>query len=307
MRPGLFSTAPRPPQGALAIAPTARVPFDRLVAPGLGARDPLRVFAAGSLKAAFIDMTTLYALSRGVSVECAFGPSGLLRDRLEGRQAGGLFASANMEHPTALHAGGQSGPVRCFARNELCALVRPEVTATADTLLDHLLDPAIRLGTSTPKADPSGDYAWAMFRKADRVRPGSFGVLDGKALRLAGGPPATEGTAEPPKDRNPYGWILEERRADLFLTYRTNAELAIREVPGLRIVVLPAALAVEAAYGLTVLHGPASVRGRDLADFILSSDGLAVLDRYGFSPPLPPPLVDDPPEGHEGPGLRPTG
>lgn len=245
------------------------------------------MFAAGSLKAAFIDATTDYALSSGASVECAFGPSGLLRERLERDRPDGVFASANMEHPAVLSAAGMSGPVRLFARNQLCALVQPDVEVTPDTLLERLLDPAIRVGTSTPKADPSGDYAWAVFRKADLIRPGSHRILDGKALRLAGGTPSTTPPtpAAPPRDRNPYGWIMEERHADVFLTYRTNAQSAIREVGALKIVALPAPLAVEAEYGLTVLTGSASTHGEAFADYLLSPAGQAALKRYGFSEP----------------------
>jgi ABC-type molybdate transport system substrate-binding protein len=47
------------------------------------------------------------------------------------------------------------------------------VGLTTANFLDRLIDPAVKLGTSTPKADPSGDYAWAMFRRADAVRPGA--------------------------------------------------------------------------------------------------------------------------------------
>ncbi|ALG73192.1 hypothetical protein VY88_15750 [Azospirillum thiophilum] len=260
----------------------AGVPFERLVGGGYGEQEPVRVFAAGSLKAAFVEAATDYALSSGVPVECSFGPSGLLRERLERDGPGGLFASANMEHPAILNGGGRSGPVRVFARNQLCALVQPDVEVTPDTLLERMLDPAIRVGTSTPKADPSGDYAWAMFRKAERLQPGSHRILDGKALRLAGGTPAIP---IPPKDRNPYGWLMEGRHADLFLTYRTNAQLAICEVPALKLVALPEPLAVEAEYGLTVLNGPASARGEAFADYILSPAGQAALERYGFSNP----------------------
>jgi ABC-type molybdate transport system substrate-binding protein len=35
-------------------------------------------------------------------------------------------------------------------------------------------DEDVSTGTSTPKADPSGDYAWERFRKADAIKEGSF-------------------------------------------------------------------------------------------------------------------------------------
>ena len=36
-----------------------------------------------------------------------------------------------------------------------------------------ILDPGVKLGTPTPRADPSGDYAFEVFRKADAIRPGA--------------------------------------------------------------------------------------------------------------------------------------
>ena len=98
-----------------------------------------------------------------------------------------MFASANMEHPQALASAGKSGPVVLFARNRLCALVRPGLDVTPATLLDRMLDRSVKLGTSTPRADPSGDYAWEVFRKADAIRPGAGAALERKALQLTGG------------------------------------------------------------------------------------------------------------------------
>ncbi len=62
------------------------------------------------------------------------------------------------------------------------------ITAGSETLLDTLLDPGERLGTSTPRADPSGDYAWELFDKAEAMRPGAREILVGKARKLTGGP-----------------------------------------------------------------------------------------------------------------------
>lgn len=238
------------------------------------------LFAAGSLQAPLTDIAHAFERETGTAVQTAFGPSGLLRARIEAGERADVFASADMDHPEILARAGRADAVRLFARNTLCAIVRPGVTVTTETLLDVLLDPAVRVGTSTPKADPSGDYAWAVFERAEAVRPGAFGALDAKALKLTGGPD----TAKPPAGRNPYGWIMDEGRADVFLTYRTNALLACREVPELRIVDLPEALTVGADYGLTVLRG-ASADAATLAAYILSPTGRAVLRGYGFGTP----------------------
>ena len=146
-----------------------------------------------------------------------------------------------------------------------------------------MLDPVVKLGTSTPKADPSGDYAWEVFRKIEATRPGSFAILDRKALKLTGGP----SSPPPPADRSVYGLIVERGEADIFLTYCTNAHVAAREVPGSRIVALPDDLAVRADYGLTVMTG-ASAPAYRLALFILSPEGQDILKRYGFDAPTLP-------------------
>ena len=88
-----------------------------------------------------------------------------------------MFASANMEHPLSLARDGKAAPVVLFARNGLCALARPGFEVDSASLVERMLDPAVKLGTSTPKADPSGDYAWEVFRKIETERPGSFEPL----------------------------------------------------------------------------------------------------------------------------------
>jgi ABC-type molybdate transport system substrate-binding protein len=217
-------------------------------------------------------------------VDLVFGASGLLRERLDRGEPSDVFASANLEHPQALARSGKAGPVVLFARNRLCALARPEVGATPETLLERMLDPAITLGTSTPRADPSGDYAWEVFRRADGVRPGSRARLEGKARPLVGGPTSPP----PPTDRSVYAQLLADRQADVFLTYCTNAVQAVREMPSLQLVPLPAPLAVGADYGLTVLTGARPERALRLMAFILSPAGQAVLARHGFTAPTAP-------------------
>jgi len=76
--------------------------------------------------------------------------------------------------------------------------------------------------------------------------------------------------------------------ADLFLTYCTNANAAARQVSGAQVIALPPALAVGADYGLTVLTGADHEKASKLAMFILSAQGQAILERYGFAAPTKP-------------------
>jgi ABC-type molybdate transport system substrate-binding protein len=185
-----------------------------------------------------------------------------------------------MGHPQKLAAAGGWSVPKVFVRNQLCALTQAQVQATPDRLLDVLLDPAVRVGTSTPRADPSGDYAWALFRKADALRPGAYATLDRKALQLTGGPTSPKA----PAGRGTYAWVMDQGQADVFLTYCTNAVAAQREVPRLKIVAVPVALQVGADYGLSVRRG-AHPAAQAFADALLSPAAQAVFARHGFGAP----------------------
>ena len=248
------------------------------------ASEPVLLHAAGSLRSALTEVASAFEAASGQKVEAKYGPSGTLKDEIAGGMRAEVFASANMEHPQALSAAGKSGPVVLFARNRLCALVRPGLAVEPATLLDRMLDPNVKLGTSTPRADPSGDYAWEMFRKADKLKPGAFGALEQKALQLTGGPNAP--TAPP--GRTIYGVLVAEGKADIFLTYCTGALEAQKQNAGQQIVSIVDELAVGADYGLTVLTR-ASPQAYQFAMFILSMDGQRVLARHGFAAPLLPP------------------
>jgi len=188
-----------------------------------------------------------------------------------------------MERPQALATARLSGPVVLFARNRLCVLARPGLSIAADTALDRMLDPALKLATSTPKADPAGDYAWSVFDKADVVRPGAGAQLKLKALQLVGGP----NSPPPPEGRSAYGALVASGAADMFLAYCTAAKVAQAEHPEQQIVELPAALATGADYGLTVLNSAPPDAYR-LAIFILSAAGQRILAEAGFAAPTLP-------------------
>jgi len=243
------------------------------------AQEQVRLYAAGSLRAALDEVAAAFTEAK---VQAVYGASGLLRERIAKGEAAEVFASANMDHPRSLEKAGRAGPVRLFARNRLCALAAPDMRVNEENLLDRMLDPAHKLGTSTPKADPSGDYAWELFEKAERLRPGSFQRLSQKALQLVGGPDSPQA----PPGRTVYGMLLAERKADIFLTYCTAALQARQENAALGIVEVPTALAVGADYGLTVIKG-AKPQAERLAQFILSREGQDILAKHGFTPGEP--------------------
>lgn len=244
------------------------------------ASDTVLLHAAGSLRGALTEVSKAFEAASGLKVEAKYGPSGLLRDEIAGGAKAEVFASANMTHPESLAKAGKAGPVVMFARNRLCALVKPGLAVAPDNLLDRMLDPQVKLGTSTPKADPSGDYAFEVFRKADALKAGANDTLSKKALQLTGGPRS----APPPAGRNAYGHVVASGQADIFLTYCTNAIVAQKENPGQQVVALPDNLAVGADYGMTVISGAPANADR-FAKYILSPEGQGILARHGFAAP----------------------
>ena len=241
---------------------------------------PVQVYAAGSLREAFTEIARDHEARTGQKLALTFGASGLLRGRIEKGEGAQVFASADTDHPQRLAArGGWQAPV-VFTRNALCALTSEQISATPDTLLATLLRSDVRVGTSTPKADPSGDYAWALFRQADKLQPGAYALLDAKALKLTGG----ANSPKPPAGRGTYAWVMDQRQADVFLTYCTNAVAAQAELPRLRVVQLPPALQVGAAYGLTV-RADAPAAAQAFAVALRQPAAQVVLQRLGFGQP----------------------
>src|ERR1700730_8874528 len=174
--------------------------------------DTLKVMAAGSLRAALTDLLHRFPLQSDTVDPPEFGPSGLLRQKIENGAAVDVFASADMEQPRQLAAGHPERLVILFARNSLCALARSGLGLDQANLLDRLLDPAVRIATSTPGSDPLGTYSWEVFARADSVKPGARATLEAKAKKLVGG-----GEKTPPlvAGKGAVGGIFISAQADV--------------------------------------------------------------------------------------------
>ncbi|MBK7508095.1 MAG: molybdate ABC transporter substrate-binding protein [Comamonadaceae bacterium] len=241
---------------------------------------PVQVYAAGSLREVFTAIASEHEARTGQKIVLTFGASGLLRERIEKGEPAQVFASADTDHPRRLAEQGGWQPPVVFTRNALCALTSDKLAATPATLLATMLQPSVRVGISTPKADPAGDYAWALFGKADALQSGATARLQAKALKLTGG----ADSPKPPPGRGTYAWVMDQGQADVFLTYCTNAVSAQKEVPRLRIVEIPPELQVGAAYGVTVRIGAPQTADAFLRA-LLAPPAQAVFNRFGFRQP----------------------
>ena len=216
------------------------------------------IYAAGSLRHVLPSLVSAFQAISGVTAETRLGPAGLLRERIEAGERPDIFLSASFAHPARLAELKLARPAVVFARNTMAAAVRRDASITTKNFVDRLLDPAIGIATSTPLKDPSGDYAWAIFRRIDQIRPGSLALLDAKAQKLVGG----SETANIPGRYDPIAAALAVGTAHVFLGYRTGLKGLAQETEGVDIVDIPAAVNVVPEYGLATLEGCSPGRDR---------------------------------------------
>jgi ABC-type molybdate transport system substrate-binding protein len=238
--------------------------------------EPAKVFAAGSLTVPLRAAIKAAGLDASQIADPTFGPSGGLRERIEKGEAVDLFLSADTGHPRKLATERPQALMIPFARNNLCLFSPEAVGLTEANALEIMLDPKMRLATSTPIVDPGGDYAFAVFKRAEKVRPGADAVLSQKALKLVGGPAAIK----PLEGHSPAASIFLADNADLLLVYCSGQQQTLREVPGLKVSRLPPEIDVVATYGMVLLSdNPSAAR---LALFLLSDKGQDILAENGL-------------------------
>ena len=251
------------------------------------APETVEIFSAGSLRAVVNDLATEVAPALGIEVKSTFGGSGLLRERIEKGETPDLFMSADLGNPRKLEAAGRTVvPAVEIARNRMCVVSRRSAGVTASNLIDRLLDERIRVKTSTPIADPAGDYAWAIFERIGALRPGAGAALKEKARALMD----VKAPAKP--GQHPYAALFEAGLIDVSITYCSGIAALEKDAPGLASFPIPPPLDPHPVDGLAVLSAkPAALR---LALYLLSEKGQAIVAREGLVPvaaadsPAPP-------------------
>lgn len=241
--------------------------------------DTLKVMGAGSLRAVMTELLHRFPIQSDSVDPPEFGPSGLLRQKIESGATVDVFTSADMQQPRQLAAGHPERMVILFARNSLCTLGRPTLGLNQANLLDRLLDPAVRIATSTPGSDPLGTYSWQVFARADALKPGARATLEAKAKKLVGG-----GEKTPPlvPGKSPVEGIFLSGQADVMLIYCSAVPALQKEMPSLTSIRLPPSLTVEPADGLVILNSkPVALR---FVAYVMSEEGQVILRSHGFEP-----------------------
>jgi molybdate transport system substrate-binding protein len=244
--------------------------------------EAVQVFAAGSLRGVVTDLAAEGGPTLGVEVQPSFGGSGAMRERIEKGEAADLLMSADLGSPRKLESQGRTTvPIIAFARNRMCMVSRRSAGVTAANLIDRLLADGVRLKTSTPIADPSGDYAWSIFRKIEAVRPGAQAILERKAqasMNLVAKPATPTQSAA--------AALFASNAIDMSITYCSGTAALEKELPDLTSLLVPPELDPHPVYGVAVLSAkPQALR---LALFLLSEKGQAIIAKQGLVPLVDP-------------------
>jgi molybdate transport system substrate-binding protein len=249
-----------------------------LVSSSAARADEVVLYGAGSLRAALGAIASDYSSKSGHVVRTQFGPSGVMRDKIEAGDNVDLFASADMGNALKLRTDGKAVAVVMFVRNDLCAFAKPNVGLSSANFGEKLLDPAVKLGTSTPKADPGGDYTWAMFHLIDKTKPGAFQALDAKAQKIVGASATVD-----PANPNPIQTAFKSGKINVMIGYCSGAAQQKADVPDVETVTIPEKYATGPEYGLAItsFEKPAAL---GLAMAILSPEGQATFAKFGFVP-----------------------
>lgn len=255
--------------------------------PELVSAEPVQILAAGSLRGVVSDLAAA-ANALSIEVRADFGGSGLLRERLEKGEKADLFLSADLASPRKLEALGRTVlPVIAFARNRMCVVSPRSTGITQNNLVDRLLAEGVRVKTSTPVADPSGDYAWAIFDRIESARPGAGARLKAKAESAM---TATAPLTAP--GQSPAAALFAASLIDISITYcSASANLEVK-LPDLVSLEVPPALDPHPLYGLAVLADRPEVLR--LALFLLSEKGQELIARNGLVPMNAPDPASEP-------------
>ncbi|HQV27719.1 MAG TPA: molybdate ABC transporter substrate-binding protein [Thermoflexales bacterium] len=230
----------------------------------------LTVFAAASLTGAFGDIGKRFESAHpGIKVQFNFAGSQALRTQIEQGAAADIFASANAAEMDTLVAGKLvvSESVKIFLTNQLVVVMPAKNPAGLATLAD-LAGPRLKVVLAA-KEVPVGNYAAQSLGKLDA----SLGA--GFRDRVLANVVSYENDVKQVVVKVQLG------EADAGIVYASDAVAA----PDLKKIEIPVDSNVLARYPLAPLTQSKNPElARSFVASVLSAEGQAILQRWGFSP-----------------------
>ena len=234
------------------------------------AESSLTVDAAASLTAAFGDIGKAFeAANPGTKVAFNFAGSQLLRTQIEQGAPVDVFASADARNMDPLKSEGLVGAAQVFTRNRL-VVITPRSNPPGVKELQDLAKPGLKLDIADASV-PVGNYTLQM--------------LDKLSLDSAyGGAFKTRVLARVVSKENDVKQVVSKvslGEADAGVVYTTDAQAALDK---LNVIDIPDRFNVVAVYPIAVVKSSANpARAHKFVDYVLSADGQAILEKYGFA------------------------
>lgn len=233
----------------------------------------LNVLAAASLTEAFQEIAPAFeAAHEGVTLQFNFAGSQQLAQQLANGAPADVFASANKKQmDVAIEAGRIAADApSSFVQNRL-VVVLPAANLAGITSLADLAKPGLKIILAT-KDVPVGQYALDFLVKAD-------------ADSYLGSSYSTQVLANVVSYEENVKAVLAKvslGEADAGIVYTSDAASATSQITQIEI---PDALNVIAQYPIAVVHDSAnSELAKAFVEWVQSSEGQKVLEKYGFLP-----------------------
>jgi len=235
--------------------------------------DELIVFTAASLTGAFGEIGEMYENETGIHVAFNFDGSQALRTQLENGAYADLFASANTKQMNAVRESRlmNNSSVAIFTRNKLSLIVPKDNPANIRNLTD-LARPGIKIVMGT-KDVPVGDYALQII-----ARLGNDSAY---------GPDyETEVMANVISQETSVSYVVTKvalGEADAGFAYVSDVTQDM--ISKIDKIVIPDEYNIIAEYPMGMLM-ESKYPGESLVfmDLVMSDEGRAVLEKYGFAP-----------------------
>jgi len=235
--------------------------------------DELTVFTAASLTGAFGEIGEMYENETGIHVAFNFDGSQALRTQLENGAYADVFASANMKQMNAVRESGlmNNSSVAIFTRNKLALIVPKDNPANIRNLTD-LARPGIKIIMGT-KDVPVGDYALQII-----ARLGNDSAY---------GPDyETEVMANVISQETSVSYVVTKvalGEADAGFAYVSDVTQDM--ISKIDKIVIPDEYNIIAEYPLGMLmESKYPAESQAFMDLVMSDEGRAVLEKYGFAP-----------------------